>query len=451
MQKLESNNPPQQVGLFSNYCPKEIFSRSAAGSATQQEFLQRVLSLAACLPDQRYLINLCRDRYYFAVAFCAALVKRSTNLLPPNKQPEVLINLASKYRVACCLVDDGISPDGIDCIDVREIKDSRCKNPPAYMPMIYADHIAAVVFTSGSTGEPTAIEKQWRTLTGTAHLLSMQLCDALKRTPSIIATVPAQHMYGLEMSIMMPLHSKSIMVSTHPFFPHEVADSLANTPEPRCLVTTPVHMRAILESGMKMPPVNKVISATAPLSNEIAKQLEQLLSGSVEEIYGCTEAGSLATRRTTLEDEWHMLPGMELSMEQGQVFVSGEHLPEKTKLHDRIEIIDERTFRFLGRSSDLVNVAGKRASLADLTHKLLCIEGIEDAVVFLPEEQGREAQRLAALVVSDLSDYEICRRLVRKIDPVFVPRPMRKVACLPRNEMGKISFGLAQEMLKTIS
>lgn len=120
---------------------------------------------------------------------------------------------------------------------------------------------------------------------------------------------------------------------------------------------------------------------------------------------------------------------------------------ESKSLQDRLELIDESTFRFIGRISDLVNVGGKRASLADLTNKLISIEGVNDAIVFIPQNSTKSVQRMAALVVSELTDREITEKMSSLVDPVFIPRPLRRVDALPRSDTGKIMYDVVQKML----
>ena len=117
---------------------------------------------------------------------------------------------------------------------------------------------------------------------------------------------------GLEMTVMMALQAGCSLNSDHPFFPQDVVASLTETPLPRLLVTTPVHLRALLGGGQASLPIGRIVSATAPLDVQLAKTAENTYGGVLEEIYGCTEAGSMATRRTSLESSWQLLDGMEL-------------------------------------------------------------------------------------------------------------------------------------------
>jgi acyl-coenzyme A synthetase/AMP-(fatty) acid ligase len=89
----------------------------------------------------------------------------------------------------------------------------------------------------------------------------------------------------------------------------------------------------------------------------------------------------------------------------------------------------------------LIEVAGKRASLADLTRRVLALDGVRDAVVFQPgAESIATIRRVAALVVvaPGLTAAQIHDRLAASVDPAFLPRPLLLVDALPRNELGKL-------------
>lgn len=108
-------------------------------------------------------------------------------------------------------------------------------------------------------------------------------------------------------------------------------------------------------------------------------------------------------------------------------------------LQDLVELLPQRGFRLCGRNTDLLEIAGKRASLGDLTRRLLALPGVQDGVVFQLDADRAGVRRLAALVVApQRSEAELLAALRLAIDPAFLPRPLRRVAALPRNETGKL-------------
>ena len=107
-------------------------------------------------------------------------------------------------------------------------------------------------------------------------------------------------------------------------------------------------------------------------------------------------------------------------------------------------------FVALGRNSDLVEVAGKRASLADITRRLCAVDGVEDAVAFQPEAAAAGvANRVAAVVVSrGVSAREIATQLAASLDAVFLPRPLVLVDRIPRDAVGKVSRARLLELTR---
>ncbi len=447
-----------EIPLIHAFQPAAPLMFSCGRQVSQKNFIAQVVALSRRLPNTPCLINLCRDRYNFALVFCAALVKGVVNLLPSNRQLQTLEEVAVDYPGCCAVVDSDEEPLGIVTIDLRaEISDTELLSGELKLdlPWLKGDQLAAIAFTSGTTGKPSPNRKLWRTLVGTARLLAARFVTPGEQ-PVIVATVPSQHMYGLEMTLMMALHGGCVMDSRHPFYADDIASTLASLPSPRLLVTTPVHLRAMIGASVKMPGVTKVISATAPLAKGQAEEAESLFQAPVEEIFGCTEAGSIATRRTINDNDWTLLDGMRLVANKtsidGVMHIQGPQLDDIVQVEDSLELVGQHRFRLLGRSVDMINVGGKRASLADLTLKLLAIEGVDDGVIFMADEvegrEGKRPRRPVALVVSQLSPHTIRVALMQSVDPVFLPRPIKKIDALPRNDTGKFSIPLLQELLK---
>ncbi|MFV2004107.1 MAG: AMP-binding protein [Gammaproteobacteria bacterium] len=450
--------PHDQIPLIHAYQPAAPIMFSGGQTVSQQNFIARVMVLSEQLPDSPYLINLCRDRYNFALVFCAALVKGMVNLLPSNRQFQTLEEVAADYPGCCALIDNDENLPEMVTIDLRvNTEHNKLVNNELKpdLPWINGEQLAAIAFTSGTTGKPSPNAKLWRSLVDTTRLLATRLMTAAER-PVIVATMPSQHMYGLEMTLMMALHGGCILDSRHPFFADDIASTLASLPNPQWLVTTPVHLNTLLGANIKIPGVTKIISATAPLSREQADKAEKLFGAPLEEIYGCTEAGSMATRRTINDLNWTLLEGLSFKQNDtsndGAMRIHGPHLTDFVTVEDRIELVDQHRFRLLGRSQDMINVGGKRASLADLTLKLLSIDGVDDGIIFMADEleetTDQRPLRPVAFVVSQLSLQTIRIAMSQKIDPVFLPRPIKKVTVLPRNATGKLSNTSLQQLLQ---
>jgi acyl-coenzyme A synthetase/AMP-(fatty) acid ligase len=390
------------------------------------QFLAEAAELAARLPDGRHVINLCSDRLRFATGFAAALMRGQVSLLPPNQAPETIARLERDYPGSYCLDDRGQTP----------IAGNRGLGPILEIPEEMA---AAITFTSGSTGEPIPHPKSWGGLVESARVEIEALGIAALPGLSVIGTVPPQHMYGLESTVLMPMQGAFVMHAGRPFFPADICAELAAAPTPRALVTTPVHLRALLAEAAGLPAVDFLLCATAPLDERLAAEAEARFATPLLEIYGCTEAGQVATRRPALGQEWELYPQFTLRQDDRGTWVKGGHAPAELLLADVIEIVGPRRFLLHGRTADLVNIAGKRTSLASLNHHLNSIPGVRDGAFVVPEEEGGAVTRLAAFVVAPgLPAERILAALRERIDPAFLPRPLLLVDALPRNETGKL-------------
>jgi len=417
----------------------------------RRQYLADVAALSGRLPARGAMLNLSSDRYRFAVGLGAALLRGHPCLLPPNHTPDTVARLRARFPDAYALVEAEGEGDGLPSI-VHAASPAPVAVDPA-LPLVDADRIAAHVLTSGSTGEPVPHAKPWGLLAASARAEAARLAEAMGRATldglTLVATVPPQHMYGFESSVLLALHGGAALDAGRPFYPADVVATLAATPPPRALVTTPFHLKALLESGLAMPPVELVVCATAPLSPQLAARSEAAFAAPLVEIYGCTEAGQVATRRTTAGAEWQTFAGLAVSGEADRAVVSGGHVPEPTPLADVLEVLGPDRFRLLGRSNDLVNIAGKRSSLGHLNFHLNAIEGVVDGAFWSPPDADDAAgiTRLVAFVVAPGVSREQIRAALRcRIDAAFLPRRIIPVDALPREPTGKLTAARLAEL-----
>jgi acyl-coenzyme A synthetase/AMP-(fatty) acid ligase len=169
------------------------------------------------------------------------------------------------------------------------------------------------------------------------------------------------------------------------------------------------------------------------------------------EIYGSTETGQIASRRTTQTAEWQLWPGVSVTVRDGRAWVDGGHVEAATLMGDILEVAGAHRFLLRGRVADLVNIAGKRSSLAYLDHQLTSIPGVLDGAFFLREEAAATEigiSRLGALVVAPGLDAKaITTRLRERLDPAFLPRPLLLVPEIRRNATGKLPLQVLQSLL----
>jgi acyl-coenzyme A synthetase/AMP-(fatty) acid ligase len=414
---------------------KAPFAARGGLVVSRAAFLRDVAALAALLPDRRYVANLCRDRYRFAVGFAAALCRGQITLLPPSQARGPIAAVLSSYDDAYSLCDE--PQDGWAYPMFTYPALAAGDLGPVSVPEFPADRIAAILFTSGSTGLPRPHPRSWGLLVSSALAAGEAIGAAGLAGASLVGTVPHQHSYGLESLVVLAWQHGLLLRAEMPFFPADIVALLAEVPRPRILVTTPVHLRALLAESDDVPPVDLLLLATAPLALDLARVAEAAFAAPLFEIYGCSEVGQLAARRSVQTELWQCLDGITLRQDAEGSWACGAAIAVETLLADVIDLADPAHFRLLGRMADQVNIAGKRSSLAYLTAHLLAIDGVEDAIFLLPDEPSTE--RLAALVVAPhLTEAAILAALRVRIDPAFLPRPLRRVDRLPRDALGKV-------------
>ena len=422
------------------------------------EFIGEALVLAAQLPDGRP-VNLCQDRYHFALGLAAALLRGQTSLMPPNALPETLRQVPAEGGAPYLMVDD-VPPD-TGGLPLHHVRRPAGVAPLTRVPQIPVDQQAVCLLTSGSTGAPQPHAKRWGPLVANIASEAERLAELLQEPTlagiTLVATVPAQHSYGFESTVLLAMLGGATFDAGRPFYPADIAAALQAVPEPRALVTTPFHLKTLLLAGLPLPPVALTLSATAPLSPQLAAQAEAAFHGQLIEIYGCTEAGQVASRRTTAGQTWHTLGALRITQEaaaDGDRFVvAGGHVIDPTPLADVLLLQDAQHFQLLGRANDLIHVAGKRSSLAHLNFHLNRIDGVDDGAFWLPDEVTEGIVRPLAFVVAPrLSAREIVAALRAQLESAFVPRRVVHVDALPREATGKLTVAaLRRFALQTLA
>jgi acyl-coenzyme A synthetase/AMP-(fatty) acid ligase len=440
-----------QLPLVSGLDLDDVLAWRSQGRVRVREFLAEAQRVARALPAAPWVINLCEDRYHFAVVFAACLLTDKTSLQPSSHSSQTLGQLAQDHPGAFAVTDSGFESLPLPRVDYGQVSQGAL-DPVAEIPMVAGERTVAVLFTSGSTGLPQAHGKTWSMLVANGQAEAKALKLAGTHTV-LIGTVPVQHSYGFESTFLMALHGGCAFWSGRPFYPQDVAEAVRAVPSPCMVVTTPFHLANLVASELAWPPVNAWLSATAPLDGALAGEVEARSGAPVYEIYGSTESSQLAWRRTKSGPTWYLLPGVELVQDGDLTSAQGGHVGGRVPLSDLIELQPEGCFLLHGRHADLINIAGKRTSLAYLNHQLLAVEGVEDGAFYLPDEpaasKGHQVVRLAAFVVApDLSRPALVAALRERLDPIFMPRPLVRVDALPRNDMGKLPRSALQSLFE---
>lgn len=307
-------------------------------------------------------------------------------------------------------------------------------------------------FTSGSTGTPQLVRRGLAGLQ--AELDSFHAQWGAAASGRVAATVPRAHLYGLTFSLLWPLAAGGVAVAPMWHSWESVWDGLDGA---TVLVSSPAHLTRM--AGLApLPPARRprlVLSAGSALPAPAAREAAGLLGCAVDEVFGSTETGAVATRRLcTGEEPWRPLPGVAVRAgAEGRLELCSPALeaPGWHPAADRIARAEEggaeEGFRLLGRADRVAKVEGKRVDLGALEVALRASGWVaEAAVLMLP---GPPEVLVAVVVPNPAGRHEqsargsfrfgraLRARLAAGQEAVGLPRRWRFVAALPEARMGK--------------
>ncbi|RBQ30733.1 aconitate hydratase [Arcobacter sp. FW59] len=245
-------------------------------------------------------------------------------------------------------------------------------------------------FTSGSTGFPTAALKTRENIFSEID----DLTTLLEKYPikRVIVTVPFIHIYGSLFGLFYPLkHNIDIVLKEH-FLPNDLLNLID---ENSLVVTTPLYIKALNQLSAKRDLKNSIfISSTAPLLCTDAKEFKDKFNSNIIQIFGSTETGGIAYKYND-EELWNALNSVKLSTDvENRLKVSSPYVSniiyekelkktnQEVQTFDFVEIFDDK-FKLIGRSSQILKIAGKRYSTIQIENILEKIEGINKALVLV--------------------------------------------------------------------
>lgn len=420
---------------------------------SDQSWTWRQIHLAAAtfglqFHEQDTVCNLCTSRVGFLVTWLATLRSGCLQVLPPSGGHADLVAILKGCSNPIVVVDD------VQLLQPQWADHARCLvNSPAAtqwpmsgdIPLWVSEWNLPVVrlYTSGSTGAP---EPQTRTLGQLAHgalalanRLEKEVEDGLSAIKTIVCSVPPQHMFGLETSVMLSLTHGIPVLDRRPLLPADVKAAFDLVGAGTVWIATPLHLRALVSSGDEVPNCLAVIASTMALDAAVAVHSERLVNAPVLEIYGSTETGAIAMRRTARDTRWQPVNEVRIDTTEASTQVWGLHFPSPQRLNDQIETDADGSFKLLGRHGDLIKIAGRRASLAGLNLLLNDLPGLTDGVFYLPAT-GAPAERLILIHAGPPLDLVATEHWLReRMDPVFLPRAIISVISLERTDTGKVS------------
>ncbi len=304
------------------------------------------------------------------------------------------------------------------------------------------DRTMLSMFTGGSTGKPKVWQKTARNLFGEAKHLADKF--GISRDDLILSTVPPRHIYGLLYSVLVPLVSGASVIGGMPAFPGEII-SAVDRHKATVLVSVPIHYRILKAAEFRMRSLKTAFSSAGALAKEDADYFYTQTGIAVNEIYGSTETGGVASRRIALgEQVLTPFGNVCFRIEKGVLKIKSEFVsPDLPKDAAGFFMTSDRVrkegtgFVLLGRVDDIVKVGGKRVDLAEIQQVIKKIAGVGDARVFAVRARNGRQNEIAALVAGVAEETDIRAGIGRVLEPHCLPRRIKIVRRLPSLPTGK--------------
>ena len=333
---------------------------------------------------------------------------------------------------------------------------------PAHGP----DDLAAILYTSGTTGRSKGVMLSRENLASNAEALV-----GLWRFTGgdvLLHALPVFHTHGLFVATNCVLYSGASMIFHRAFQPAAVLEAL---PRATVMMGVPTFYTRLLSdpglTGEVCAGVRLFISGSAPLSPATHAEWKERTGHAILERYGMTETNMITSNPYEGERKAGTvgmpLPGVEVRIagpegvlppgEAGAIEVRGPNvfkgywrLPEKTAEEfregwfvtgDMGAFDGEGYLSILGRAKDLVITGGLNVYPAEVEAALDDLPGVAaSAVIGVPHPDFGEA--VVACVVGSVEEAAVREALRERLAGFKIPKRVLVLEELPRNAMGKV-------------
>jgi acyl-coenzyme A synthetase/AMP-(fatty) acid ligase len=392
-----------------------------------------------------------QDSFGFAAALFGAWHAGKSVVLPGDDRPATL---AALRNIGCGLagdLSDGLQP-------------TQAGQPALVRQPLNLEEAALTVFTSGSQGQPQAIDKTlapfWSEVEALEQAFGPILGGDERLLPITWATVSHQHIYGLLFLVLWPLAAGRPLARQRLQYPEDMIRALGAAPS--VLVATPAHLKRLgdhLAWGAVRPTLGAVFSSGGPLPFEVSQEVERLTGCRPIEVLGSSETGGIAWRQATVASTpWLPFSDVRWRVDDGCLAVHSPRLPGQGwwQTSDRVEPDGEGGFRLLGRQDRIVKIEEKRVSLTAVERALLATPWVQEAkavvvstpigervgVVLVPSNQASALLTQGRRMLS----VRLKEALADSLEPMAQPRRWRFVDALPVNAQGKTPEGLLRDL-----
>lgn len=337
------------------------------------------------------------------------------------------------------------------------------------------DDIAAIQYTSGTTGVPKGVMLSHSNMYSNALQGAAWMHGARTGEEVSYAMLPMFHAFGMVLYVTFGVYKQVRQVLfPRPDVDAALAEMKKRPPSIYCAVP-PIYERTAkgaTEQGIDLRGVKWCISGAMTLPDDVVEQWESVSGGRLVEGYGLTECSPIAmgnpfykTRRTgtigipfpstlrrVIDEDGHDVgPGEvgELIVSGPQVFQGYWNNPEATaqtmtadgwlRTGDLVTLDEDGFATIVDRRKEIIITGGFNVSPSEVERVLREHPSIEDvAVVGVPQERGDEQVVAAVIAKGPVDQDEVRAWAKQRLSAYKVPRRVVVVDDLPRSLIGKV-------------
>ena len=341
------------------------------------------------------------------------------------------------------------------------------------------DDIAALLYSSGTTGKPKGIMLSHGNISSNAESL-VKAWD-FQESDCLLHALPIYHVHGLFVALGCVFMTGSKLKWLESFDADVVLKSI---PECTVMMGVPTYYTRLLKRDLLDSKLTEgirlFISGSAPLLEETFNEFNQRTNHQILERYGMTETNmntsnplkgnrKPGTVGLPLEDVQVRVVDEENNLlsqgEIGNIQIKGPNvfkgyweMPEKTKEDFSKDgffntgdkgLIDEGGYvSIIGRSKDMIISGGLNVYPKEIESLIDKIEGVlESAVIGLSDEDLGE--KVVAVIVSEesktLDEKKVISEIKDQLAGFKAPKEVKFIDQLPRNAMGKVQKNILRE------
>ena len=341
------------------------------------------------------------------------------------------------------------------------------------------DDIAALLYSSGTTGKPKGIMLSHGNISSNAE--SLVKAWGFQESDCLLHALPIYHVHGLFVALGCVFMTGAKLKWLESFDADVVLKSI---PECTVMMGVPTYYTRLLKRDLLDSKLTEgirlFISGSAPLLEETFNEFNQRTNHQILERYGMTEtnmntSNPLKGKRKPgtvglpLEDvQVRVVDEENNELSQGEignlqikgpnVFKGYWEMPEKTKEDFSKDgffntgdkgLIDEGGYvSIIGRSKDMIISGGLNIYPKEIESLIDKIEGVlESAVIGLSDEDLGE--KVVAVIVSEesktLGEKKVISEIKDQLAGFKAPKEVKFIDQLPRNAMGKVQKNILRE------